>query len=67
MNGVYTDIRNRALRDEYKDNLVSEENLLNDESEFLNSRPGSGPLIGIVPMTGKGIEAEVDDLDFVYN
>ncbi len=38
-----------------------------DESQFLNSRPEPEPLIGIFPMTGEGIEANVDDLSFWEN
>lgn len=40
--------------------------LYNDDvSQFLDSRPQLPPLIGIIPMTGEGIDAEVDDLAFI--
>lgn len=37
-----------------------------EDSQFLNSKPQQPPLIGIIPMTGEGIDAQVDDLAF-YN
>lgn len=36
-----------------------------EESQFLNFKPKQEPLIGIIPMTGKGIDDEVDDLSFL--
>lgn len=40
--------------------------LYNDDvSQFLDSRPQLPPLIGFIPMTGEGIDAEVDDLAFM--
>jgi len=35
-----------------------------ETSQFLNSEPEELPIIGIIPMTGEGIDFFVDDLDF---
>lgn len=37
------------------------------ESQFLDSRPRPTVSAGIILMTGKGIDAEVDDLGFLSN
>ena len=44
--------------------LSSDRNNTDGESQFLNSRPTECHLIGVIPMTGEGIEAEVDDFSF---
>ena len=34
------------------------------ESQWLNCRPEELAVVGIVPMTGEGIDADVDDVSF---
>lgn len=65
MQGIYSSFYEKAQISQYNFGLISEGNNLRNESQFLNSRPEAGPLIGIIPMTGEGIDAEVDDLAFV--
>ena len=38
-----------------------------ETSQLLNSKPEEMPIISIIPMTGKGIDAVVDDLAFCCN
>lgn len=34
------------------------------ESQFLNSKPEQLPIVGIIPMTGEGVDATINDLGF---
>lgn len=53
-----------AQKESYSIGLTVERSMLGEESQFLDSRPEEGPMIGFIPFTGKGIEADVDDLAF---
>ena len=37
------------------------------ESQFLNCKPDELAIVGIVPMTGEGVDADVDDISFAEN
>ncbi len=65
MKGIYTSIYEEAKKNQYSIGLSLTENKLCEESQFLNSKPEVGLLIGVNPMVGKGIDAEVDDLSFI--
>lgn len=44
--------------------LSSERTDAPGESQWLNCRPEEMAVVGIVPMTGEGIDADVDDISF---
>lgn len=64
MKRFYESFCEMAQKRSYGVGLAVESGMLGDESQFLDSRPEEGPLIGFIPLTGKGIEADVDDLAF---
>lgn len=65
MKGFYQRYAELAQKKRYSVGLDVERESIDGESQFLNSMPEEEPLIGMIPMTGKGIDAEVDDLYFV--
>lgn len=62
MKKLYESLCRLAEEKSYNIGFDSERHIIQGDSQFLSSRPEFGPLIGIVPMTGKGIDADVDDL-----
>lgn len=53
-----------AQNNSYGVGLSVKRGTLGEESQFLDSRPEEELMIGFIPMTGEGIEAEVDDIAF---
>lgn len=62
MKGFYESYAELAQKKRYSVGFGMERESMGGESQFLNSLPEELPLIGMIPMTGKGIDAEVDDL-----
>lgn len=65
MKGFYQRCAELAQKRRYSVGIAVGSGSIDGESQFLNSMPGENPLIGMIPMTGKGIDAEVNDLYFV--
>ena len=57
--GTFCKLKGKKL---YNMGLVPKRDFIQKDSQFLNSKPQSGPSRGIIPMTGKGIEADVNDV-----
>lgn len=65
MKDFYERYAELAQKKKYSMGLDVERENIDIESQFLNSQPEEKPLIGMLLMTGKGIDEEVDDLSFV--
>lgn len=65
MKGFYERYAELAQEKRYRVGFDMERGSIDKGSQFLNSLPEEAPLIGMIPMTGKGIDAEIDDLFFV--
>lgn len=67
MKGFYQRCAELAQKRRYSVGIVVGRESIDGESQFLNSMLAEEPLIGMIPMTGKGIDAEIDDLYFCKN
>lgn len=62
MIGFYESYTELARKKRYTVGFETERESMDGESQFLNSLPEEAPLIGMIPMTGEGIDADIDDL-----